>query len=273
MFVVAGCSGPLPNAVPLPLARSSPPVSHHLLHLPEIQSGMENPHPQPIYTSCLTSPCWTKPFCFALICSTIGVAASLCRSLFCTEQKVCKSCFSLTYSMIPKREQRDWRELARRAANEQDPKKLLEIIEELNAVLEEREKEIRGRIAKPAVPTVSAQQALDKRLLFVDDEPNIRLTLPPLIEQYGFKVKSAGTVAEALGLIKSSNFDVLLCDINISQEGDGFTVVRAMRDANPDCVTVLLTGYPGFETALKAIHTEVDDDVVKPADLGLLVSP
>src|SRR5438093_11640386 len=56
MFVVAGCSGPLPNAVPLPLARSSLPVSHHLLHLPEIQSGMENPHPQPIYTSCLTSP-------------------------------------------------------------------------------------------------------------------------------------------------------------------------------------------------------------------------
>src|SRR5439155_2981541 len=107
---------------------------HHLLHLPEIQSGMENPHPQPIYTSCLTSACWTKPFCFALICSTIGVAASLCRSfcrsLFCTEQRVCKSCFSLTYSMIPKREQRDWRELARRAANEQDPKKLLEIIEE-----------------------------------------------------------------------------------------------------------------------------------------------
>src|SRR5204863_4362002 len=29
---------------------------HHLLHLPEIQSGMENPHPQPIYTSCSTSP-------------------------------------------------------------------------------------------------------------------------------------------------------------------------------------------------------------------------
>ncbi len=43
--------------------------------------------------------------------------------------------------MIPKREQRDWRELARRAANEQDPKKLLEIIEELNAVLEERKRD------------------------------------------------------------------------------------------------------------------------------------
>src|SRR5438552_7336045 len=34
---------------------------HHLLHLPEIQSGMENPHPQPIYTSCLTSPSLGQP--------------------------------------------------------------------------------------------------------------------------------------------------------------------------------------------------------------------
>src|SRR2546426_6632152 len=56
MFLVAGCSGPLPNTAPLPPARSSPPVSHHLLHLPEIQSGMENPHPLRIYTSSLTSP-------------------------------------------------------------------------------------------------------------------------------------------------------------------------------------------------------------------------
>src|SRR5438874_13728275 len=107
--------------------------------------------------------------------------------------------------MIPKREQRDWRELARRAANEQDPKKLLEIMEELNGVLEEREKEIRGRIAKPAVPTVSAQQALDKRLLFVGDNHNIRITLPPLIDQHVTKSNSAGTLAKDLGLINSNN--------------------------------------------------------------------
>src|SRR6266480_3255571 len=67
----------------------------------------------------------------------------------------------------------------------------------------------------------------------------------------------------------SSNFDILLSDINVSEDGDGFTVVRAMRDANPDCVTNLLTGYPGFETALEAIHNEVDDYVVKPADIAL----
>lgn len=173
--------------------------------------------------------------------------------------------------MIPKREQTDWRELARQAASEQDPKKLLEIIEELNAVLEEREKQLRVRLTKPA-PAISPEEASDKRLLFVDDEPSIRLTLPPLIEQYGFKVKSAASVPEALELIQRHRFDALLCDINISQEGDGFTVVRAMREAVPDCVTVLLTGYPGFETALKAIHSEVDDYLVKPTDVHILVS-
>ena len=174
--------------------------------------------------------------------------------------------------MIPKRERIDWRELARQAASEQDSKKLLAIIEELNAVLEERENQLRAKNAKPVRPLAPAIEGADKRLLFVDDEPNIRLTLPPLMEQHGFTVKSAATVAEALSLIKCSTFDALICDINIDTESDGFTVVQAMREANPYCVTVMLTGYPGFETAIKAIHTEVDDYVVKPAEIDGLVS-
>jgi len=174
--------------------------------------------------------------------------------------------------MIPKRERSDWRELARQAANEQDPKKLLKIIAELNAVLEERENQLRAKSAQPSRRLAPAVEGADKSLLFVDDEPNIRLTLPPLMEQHGFSVKSAASVAEALDLIKRSTFDALICDINIDAEGDGFTVVQAMREANPHCVTVMLTGYPGFETAIKALHTEVDDYLVKPAEIDVLVS-
>jgi len=44
---------------------------------------------------------------------------------------------------------RDWRELAQKAADEKDPKKLLGIIEELNRALEDRENQIRGRLARP----------------------------------------------------------------------------------------------------------------------------
>ena len=38
----------------------------------------------------------------------------------------------------------------------------------------------------------------EPNILFVDDEDSIRLTLPPLLQSYGFEVTSAATVAEAL---------------------------------------------------------------------------
>jgi ActR/RegA family two-component response regulator len=110
-----------------------------------------------------------------------------------------------------------------------------------------------------------------KRILFVDDEPSIRLTLPPILEEHGFEVRSAGSVAEALVEINSTQFDALLSDLNIGEEGDGFLVVSAMRHVQPDCINVILTGYPAFDTALEAIRHQVDDYLVKPADVEALV--
>src|SRR6266536_6621518 len=110
-----------------------------------------------------------------------------------------------------------------------------------------------------------------KRLLFVDDEPSIRLPLPPVLEDYGFEVTAAGSVAEAVDKIESAHFDVLLSDLNIGEEGDGFHVVKAMRRRQPHCITLILTGYPAFESALLAIRHQVDDYLVKPADIDVLV--
>jgi len=111
-----------------------------------------------------------------------------------------------------------------------------------------------------------------RRILFVDDEPSIRLTLPAVLEEHGFEVTIAGSVAEALAKINSSRFDVLLSDLNIGEDGDGFHVVRAMRSIQPKCVTVILTGYPAFESALQGIRNQVDDYLVKPADLESLIN-
>lgn len=109
------------------------------------------------------------------------------------------------------------------------------------------------------------------RILFVDDEPSIRLTLPAILEMHGFVVTTASDVPEALGLIQKEQFDVLLSDLNIGQPGDGFTIVSAMRRTQPNAVTVIITGYPAFETALEAIRKQVDDYVVKPTDVNQLI--
>jgi DNA-binding response OmpR family regulator len=109
------------------------------------------------------------------------------------------------------------------------------------------------------------------KLLFVDDEPTIRLTLPTILEREGFVVTVGATVSEALHYITTEPFDVLLTDLNIGEPGDGFTVVSAMRRTQPNAATLILTGYPDFETAVRALREQVDDYVVKPAEIKQLV--
>ena len=110
------------------------------------------------------------------------------------------------------------------------------------------------------------------RILFADDEPAIRMTLPVILEQEGFEVSVAATVAEALAFINRDPFDVLLADLNIGERGDGFTLISAMRRVQPQAVTLILTGFPDFETALQAIRSQVDDYLTKPADVRHLVN-
>jgi ActR/RegA family two-component response regulator len=98
------------------------------------------------------------------------------------------------------------------------------------------------------------------------------MTLSAVLSRYGFEVSAAASVAEALQKITSETFDILLSDLNIGNPGDGLTVVSAMRRTQPEAVTMILTGYPAFETALEAIRQQVDDYVVKPADIPALVN-
>jgi ActR/RegA family two-component response regulator len=109
------------------------------------------------------------------------------------------------------------------------------------------------------------------RVLFLDDEESIRATLPLMLEAYGFTVTPTGTVPDALRLITNEKFDVLIADLNVGHAGDGFTVVSAMRRTQPAAVNFILTGYPAFETALEAIRQQVDDYLIKPTDIELLV--
>lgn len=110
-----------------------------------------------------------------------------------------------------------------------------------------------------------------RKLLLVDDEEIILITLAAILAQHGFEVSVAATVAEALQKITSERFDVLISDLNIGNPADGLTVVSAMRRTQPEAVTIILTGYPAFETALEAIRQQVDDYIVKPADVSVLV--
>jgi DNA-binding NtrC family response regulator len=109
------------------------------------------------------------------------------------------------------------------------------------------------------------------RVLLVDDEASIRLTLGTILQLRGYEVTAVGSVAEALAAIQSTPFEVLVSDLNIGQPYDGFMIASAMRRVQPSVVNVMITGYPAFESALESIRQQVDDYLVKPTNIDELV--
>ena len=110
------------------------------------------------------------------------------------------------------------------------------------------------------------------RILVVDDEPGVTELLPKVLAVHGYEAVTANSVAQALHIITSQKFDVLISDLNMGHIADGFTVVHTMRRVNPDCINFILTGYPAFETALQALRAQVDDYLTKPSDIPTLVA-
>jgi DNA-binding response OmpR family regulator len=109
------------------------------------------------------------------------------------------------------------------------------------------------------------------RILLVDDDELVRLTMDEVLQAQGFDVTTAGNFSDALKLISSNVYDVLLSDLHMPGAGDGLTVVSAMRHANPKAVTMLLSAFPEMDAAAHAIMLQADQILVKPMDATALV--
>jgi len=110
------------------------------------------------------------------------------------------------------------------------------------------------------------------KILLVDDNDSVRTTLSAVLAANKFRVTAAANVSEALHLIDTEAFDVLLCDLHMPGAGDGFTVVSAMRHTNANAVTLVFTGYPALQEAMDAILLQADEILVKPMDVGSMVA-
>jgi CheY-like chemotaxis protein len=80
------------------------------------------------------------------------------------------------------------------------------------------------------------------RVLLVDDDEAVRGMMSATLEGKGFAVVSAASVIEALKHITTETFDVLITDLHMPNPSDGFAVITAMRHAQPDALTLLVSG-------------------------------
>src|SRR5580698_6339673 len=102
------------------------------------------------------------------------------------------------------------------------------------------------------------------KVLLVDDDEDIREMMTSTLEHKGFDVVAAANVTQALKLITTQSFDVLITDLHMPNPSDGFAVITAMRHIQPKALTLLVSGYPDVKSAMDAILLEADEIIVKP---------
>jgi DNA-binding response OmpR family regulator len=102
------------------------------------------------------------------------------------------------------------------------------------------------------------------RLLLVDDDESVLFGLKIVLEEHEFEVTTASNVKDALKHVASESFDVLISDLHMPGAGDGLIVAGAMRHANPNAVTLILSANPDMARATAALLRLVDEVVLKP---------
>jgi len=110
---------------------------------------------------------------------------------------------------------------------------------------------------------------MKRRILLVDDDVAVLLTLKTVLEMDGFEVETAGSAAEALEKLGSGVYQMVITDVRMESEQAGFEVIRAARQQDYDPATALLTAYPPQNGEWKREDTQ--SVLVKPVGTQDLV--
>src|SRR5205085_12244395 len=103
---------------------------------------------------------------------------------------------------------------------------------------------------------------MKRRILLVDDELAILLTLKTILEINGFAVETAASAKEAVGKLKANEYHMVITDMRMETERAGFDVVRAARRQRYNPAVALLTAYPLLGSDWKS--EGADSMLVKP---------
>lgn len=111
----------------------------------------------------------------------------------------------------------------------------------------------------------------DLDVLVVDDEPTVRELLHEYFGASGFRVTSAPDGRGAITILQRSwgRFGLVITDLNLPG-ADGFAVLQAARQVNPNCFVVIITGFASLDSAIRAVRVGAYDYLTKPFSLAQL---
>jgi DNA-binding NtrC family response regulator len=102
-------------------------------------------------------------------------------------------------------------------------------------------------------------------LLIVDDEESVRDSLCNWFVEDGFRVECAENAKQALSMLESDRYDIILTDIKMPGM-DGLEMHRRIKSLNPDSIVIVMTAFASVETAVQALKDGAYDYITKPFD-------
>src|SRR5947199_9710417 len=118
---------------------------------------------------------------------------------------------------------------------------------------------------------------MKRRILLVDDELAILLTLKAILEIHGFDVETAISAKEAISKLKASSYHMVITDMKMEHDRAGYEVIRSAKKTDYDPAVAILTAYPllGSDWKVKGAQSMLvkpmnNDDLLLEIDVLLI---
>ena len=107
--------------------------------------------------------------------------------------------------------------------------------------------------------------AIKISILIVDDEESVRDSLYNWFIEDGYIVECAENAKEALSILESRNFDIILADLKMPGM-DGLEMQRRIRALNKEAIVIIMTAFASVDSAVRALKDGAYDYITKPFD-------